>query len=481
MKILIIIKNVLKIISLTILLVVILMSLIYICITPYPSSPINSQLFNSNTKPCKTLEIETGKKGILTITPKVSYADDKVNIHVRELEPFQLGSLKLSVRDSKDILWQSTAYFQANELGEINPKRQEPLEASSYKGIHSMGLFWSLKPEKISSFNFNTNLLFNVVFSTANGDTLATSILRKSYENIENYNISKTEIRNKIVANFYQNETNSPRPTIVLLAGSGGNFQHRKSKYLASKGFNVLDLKYFGTKNLPEQLEDVPLEYLHNAINWLKIQPSVASSKIALIGRSKGAEYALLYASKYNDINALVSEVGSSVTWSSKRYFKSSWKYKDKSIPRARGGLIEAIRYLKSSKGKTQSQLPYMLSAFKNTKRIKESLIQVENIKCPILLLSGKDDQQWPSTMMSNQIQARAKQYKFKYEINHYSYENAGHQFDELPFIPQVDFSNIKTWKSGGNFQGNALASIDSWNRIFIFLNKQFENIEFEK
>ena len=477
MKMLAIMKNGLKII----LLIIILMSLIYISISPYPSSPTNSQIFNSKTPPCKTIGIETGKKGILTITPKVSYSDDKVDIHVRELEPFQIGSLKLSVRDSKDILWQSTACFQANELGEINPKRQEPLEASSYEGIHSMGLFWSLKPEKISSFNFNANLRFNIVFSTANGDTLATSILRKSYENIENYNISKTEIRNKIVANFYQNETNNPRPTIVLLAGSGGNFQHRKSKYLASKGFNVLDLKYFGTKNLPEQLEDVPLEYLHNAISWLKIQPSVASSKIALIGRSKGAEYALLYASKYNDINALVSVVGSSTTWSSKRYFKSSWKYKDKSIPRARGGLIEAIRYLKSSKGKAQSQLPYMLSAFKNTKRIKESLIQVENIKCPILLLSGKDDQQWPSTMMSNQTQARAKQYKFKYEINHYSYENAGHQFDELPFIPQVDFSNIKTWKSGGNFQGNALASIDSWNRIFIFLNKQFENIEFEK
>ena len=105
----------------------------------------------------------------------------------------------------------------------------------------------------------------------------------------------------------------------------------------------------------------------------------------------------------------------------------------------------------------------------------------IENIKCPILLISGEDDLQWPSMMMSNQIKARAEKYKFKYEINHYSYENAGHQFDELPFIPQIDFSNISTWKSGGNFQGNALASIDSWNRIFIFLNKQLGNMELNK
>ncbi len=55
MKILAIVKNVLKISSTTILLVVNLMSLIYICISPYPSSTINSQLYNTNKKPCKTL------------------------------------------------------------------------------------------------------------------------------------------------------------------------------------------------------------------------------------------------------------------------------------------------------------------------------------------------------------------------------------------------------------------------------------------
>lgn len=82
---------------------------------------------------------------------------------------------------------------------------------------------------------------------------------------------------------------------------------------------------------------------------------------------------------------------------------------------------------------------------------------------------------------MSNQIKVRAEKYKFKYEIKHYSYENAGHQFDDLPFIPQIDFSNISTWKSGGNFQGNALASIDSWNRVFMFLNKQLGNMELNK
>ena len=123
-----------------------------------------------------------------------------------------------------------------------------------------MGLFWSLKPEKLSAFHFDADLPFTISFDIGNGDNLTRTILRKSYENIESFNSIKKDIRNKIVANFYRHKTAKQRPTIVLLAGSGGNFQHRKAVYLAAKGYNILDLKYFGEKNLPESLEDVPLE-----------------------------------------------------------------------------------------------------------------------------------------------------------------------------------------------------------------------------
>ncbi len=470
------IKRIFKVIFAFILLFSIVLILIYISVSPYASSKVKNQLFNPNIKACSVSEIETDKKGTLFVTPNVSYSDDEVSIHIKGLTPFQIGTLKLSVTDSKNIQWKSVACFQANESGEINPKNQAPLKGSSYEGVHAMGLFWSLKPEKLSSFHFKTDLDFKISFETSNGEELVHTILRKSYEITEDSNSIKRQIRTKIVGDFYTNKLGGQRATIVLLGGSGGNFQHRKATYLVSKGYNVLDLKYFGTNKLPKNLENVPLEYLHNAINWLKKQPTVNSSKIALMGRSKGAEYALLYASKYNDIKALVSEVGSSVTWSSKSYFKSSWKYKGKSSPRAKGGLIKALKFLKSTGGKAQNLLPYMLSAFENTKRIEESSIKIENIKCPILLLSGEDDLQWPSTMMSNQIMNRAKKYKFEHEVNHYSYKNAGHQFDELPFIPQIDFSNIRTWKSGGDFQGNALASIDSWNKILMFLKKQLGN-----
>jgi hypothetical protein len=39
---------------------------------------------------------------------------------------------------------------------------------------------------------------------------------------------------------------------------------------LASRGFNVLSLPYFGEKGLPAELVGVPLEYFEKAFSWLQ-------------------------------------------------------------------------------------------------------------------------------------------------------------------------------------------------------------------
>jgi hypothetical protein len=67
------------------------------------------------------------------------------------------------------------------------------------------------------------------------------------------------------------------------LAGVSGDFQYHKAVCLASKAYNVLDLKYFGETNLSENHKDVPLEYLYDAINWLKINQQLISQKLLLL------------------------------------------------------------------------------------------------------------------------------------------------------------------------------------------------------
>jgi dienelactone hydrolase/membrane-associated phospholipid phosphatase len=429
------------------------------------------QLLNSDFKSCILKNEVSNSKAILEIFPKESFLDEPLKIEVSKLAPFQVAAIKVMVIDGNGTYWESRACYKANELGQINPSKQEPLNNSSYTGIHAMGLFWSLTSEKLDVFNYKDNLDFVINLETGNS-TQSDTIKRKTYSNLNAFNIEKIEIRNELVGNLYLQKDHKKRPVIILLGGSGGNFQNGKAAYLATKGYAVFDLKYFGAKNLPKHLERIPLEYLEKAINYLKNHPNIDSSRIALIGRSKGAEFALLYASLHEDINAVISVVGSSVSWSSKNYFSPSWTYKNKDIPFARGSIIEAVKYLRKSNDLSQDQSSYMLSAFKNENKIRKASIKIENIKCPILLLSGKSDLQWSSTMMSDLIVSRANNHNFPFEINHYSYDNAGHQFDEIPYIPLVDFSKVVTWKSGGTPQGNALAAIDSWKKILTFLEK---------
>ena len=49
----------------------------------------------------------------------------------------------------------------------------------------------------------------------------------------------------------------------------------------------------------------------------------------------------------------------------------------------------------------------------------ESSFIKVENIDAPIILISGKYDQIWPSEKMCNQIIDRLEKNNFKYDFEH--------------------------------------------------------------
>jgi membrane-associated phospholipid phosphatase/dienelactone hydrolase len=434
------------------------------------------QIKNDVVTACENSTINEVTNGLLEVHPKESYIDEPVFISASNLEPFQNAVIRVKTTDSSGNKWESFACYQANESGLINLDLQEPSNQYSYTGTHAMGLFWSMTPDQLATFHYKTNLDFEIFLEIDNVKTDKVTITRKTYHVLSSLQIIKEEIRDDIIGNFYLRKERKSKPIIILLGGSGGNFQNNKAIYLAAKGYSVLDLKYFGEKHLPENLERVPLEYIDKALEVVKQKTGNNMPQIVLIGRSKGAEYALLYASKFNNIAGVISIVGSHVAWSSKSYFKSSWTYNGNEIPFVRGSIKESIKYLRKSRGTGNDQLSYMESAFRKEKRIEKAMIEVEHINIPILLFSGKSDLQWPSAKMSEMIVSRAVKYKNSNIFQHYSFEEAGHEFFELPYIPQPDFSNVMTWKSGGTPQGNALAAIESWNQIFAFL-ETFEDL----
>lgn len=83
----------------------------------------------------------------LTATPASALADEPVHIRVMGLAPLQVVTLMASLKDEKGNLFQSRAFYRANEAGELDLE-QDPALGGDFVGVHPMGLFWSLKPEK---------------------------------------------------------------------------------------------------------------------------------------------------------------------------------------------------------------------------------------------------------------------------------------------------------------------------------------------
>lgn len=83
----------------------------------------------------------------LTATPASALADEPVHIRATGLAPLQMVTLTASLKDETGNLFRSKAFYRANEAGELDLK-QAPSFGGDYVGVHPMGLFWSLKPEK---------------------------------------------------------------------------------------------------------------------------------------------------------------------------------------------------------------------------------------------------------------------------------------------------------------------------------------------
>ncbi len=93
----------------------------------------------------------------------------------------------------------------------------------------------------------------------------------------------------------------SSHPGVILLHGSDGGdtgyIDFTPGMPLAAQGYAVLALDYYHSPGLPQNLRRVRVERAFEAARWMKTNGYV-SGKPALLGYSRGAEFALIIGSK---------------------------------------------------------------------------------------------------------------------------------------------------------------------------------------
>ena len=236
---------------------------------------------------------------------------------------------------------------------------------------------------------------------------------------------------NGVVGTLVLPDQTRPYRGVLRLGGAEGGISLVDADAIAAEGYAVLALAYFGMEGLPADLEDVPLEYFGKAIAWMKSSPSIDSSRLAIVGISRGSSLALLLPTIYDDFDAVIALAPTHVTWQSSYL---DWdRYEDRSSFTWRGKPSPYVPYDFSNAAamdgcdETGACAKMYEHSLKQVDRVRRALIPVERIHAPILLLSGKKDSLWPSFAMGNLIMQRLDQAEHPYEHSHIAYENAGH------------------------------------------------------
>lgn len=207
------------------------------------------------------------------------------------------------------------------------------------------------------------------------------------------------------------------QPLLVGFGGAeGGNawasnhWKAQRQTFL-DQGYAFLALGYFGGKNTPAHLDRISLDAVHAAIVKAAAQPKVEGRCIALIGGSRGAELALLLASKYPDIKAVVGLVPGSAVFpgESTNLNTSAFMLHGKPVPFVpvpRTAIPDLIAH------NLYGAFEKMLA---NKDAVATAAIPVEKINGPVLLMSATHDELWPSTRMSNNMMQRLTRSNFPY------------------------------------------------------------------
>lgn len=226
------------------------------------------------------------------------------------------------------------------------------------------------------------------------------------------------------------------RPLIVGLGGGeGGNawasarWTPQRERFLDQR-YALLALGYFGTPNSPETLDRISLDGVHAAIVEAGKDPRVDGRCVAIIGGSRGAELALLLASHYPDIDAVVAIVPGSAVFPAltDAMTTGGFSLHDKPLP-----------FVPMTWGATPDLLVGNLrGAFETIMQdgaaMQRAAIAVEKINGPIQFVSASRDEMWPSKEMADAMMLRLKAKGFRHPVEHLVVQGGhGEPLDEFP------------------------------------------------
>ncbi|HLI42453.1 MAG TPA: acyl-CoA thioesterase/bile acid-CoA:amino acid N-acyltransferase family protein [Streptosporangiaceae bacterium] len=411
--------------------------------------------------------------------------DGAVNFVITGVTPGDPVEAEASARDESGVGWRSRAVFTADVDGTVDPGRQAPV-TGTYRGADPAGLFWSMRPDRKGAF-FDHRIWTPVVIRLTASAVGCPTAVRDLSLTFARPGVTRSLVSGDgLTGRLFRPGSAAPAPGAILLAGSDAASLDPAAALLASHGYVVLFLPYFGVRGLPPTLQNIPVEYVSAAIDWLSRDPGVRAGGVAVIGLSRGAELALQVASLDSRVTAVVAGAPSSVRQAGigrgySDFSQPAWLSAGRALPFVPGGFtlpgavsLTAAWLLR----RPVRQTVFFRRALRPSSTTRAAGIEVEKIRGPVLVIAGTDDGLWPSDRFAVQIMERLAEHWHPFGDRCLLYEGAGHfvcfpyALPLLPPMTTLSVSRSMSFDFGGTPRANAAAASASWQEILRFLGQ---------
>lgn len=422
--------------------------------------------------------------GQKNIVPKIQLSqteflvDEEIDLAITGLSPNLRFEIEATTFDQRRRPWIAKATFISDKKGKEKLSKIKPIEGT-YSEADGMGLFWSGLYRGIpldstgsrGTFSRRANLEYETLISLKIDDQIVDSvrIVRRFLAN----GVKRERVEaNGIIGELFLPSQANIEGAVLVLAGSDGGITSAewRAALLASNGIPALALAYFEYENLPEDLIELPLEYVQRAVNFLKKDRNY--NKVGIIGFSKGSELTLTYCSKVknNQIDAIVAIAPSTYVWqgiNNQLEVKSSWTLDGKPLDFIPWQYNEEVINMLRQQGpkKFRTLYEYSLASEKNKGAIEKGVLDLQEANAPVLLVAGTEDGSWPSDKMSQTLMKKLQDTNYSYPYKALIYEGAGHLI-YWDFLPATDCERQGGQIFGGEVLATAKARRESWERI---------------
>jgi dienelactone hydrolase len=269
-------------------------------------------------------------------------------------------------------------------------------------------------------------------------------------------------------------------PVVIVLGGSeGGDAMAREyAPRLLRLGLAVVGFPYYnplGTSRpdlagLPTAFAEISVDRLDTLAARLRASGRVDMDRVAVLGGSKGAEFALLAASRMPWIRATAAIVPSDVVWegwgrAGPPAASFAWQGAGFDYMPYEGMAAEIGGYVTGAE--VRLLRPHVRGRARHPDRAQAAAIPVESITGALLVAGGMDDQLWPSGAMALSIAERRARFGLPTQV--LVFPSAGHGLfgDGSELTAAMDRGPSKV---GGTPAANAAAKLATWRALRQFL-----------